>query len=58
MERVNRQWGLRLWSETNRTFGKGDVPQIQFGAAHRIPCRIPMDSVINDKIRRLDGTEL
>ena len=22
MERENRQWGLRLWSKTNLTFGK------------------------------------
>lgn len=37
MGRVNRQWGLRLWSKTNRTFGKGDVQQILFGAAYHIP---------------------
>ncbi len=45
MGRVNRQWGLRLWSKTNRTFGKGDVQQILFGAAYHIPCRIPTDSI-------------
>jgi len=45
MRRENRQWGLRLWSKTNRTFGKGDVQQILFGAAYHIPCRIPTDSI-------------
>jgi len=28
MERENRQWGLRLWSKTNLTFGKGFEAQI------------------------------
>jgi len=36
----NRQRGLRLWSKTNLTYGKGDVLQIPFGAAYHIPCRI------------------
>ncbi len=51
MGRENRQWGLRLWSKTNRTFSKGDVQQILFGAAHHIPCRIPTDSITNQKVR-------
>lgn len=50
MERENRQRGLRLWSKTNRTFGKGDVQQILFGAAYHIPCRIPTDSIKNQKV--------
>lgn len=30
--------GLRLWSKTNQTHGKGDVLQILFGAADYITC--------------------
>ncbi len=45
----NRQWGLRLWSKTNQTFGKGFEQQNQFRAAQNIPCRIPTDSIATDK---------
>lgn len=39
MERENRQWGLRLWSKTNLTFGKGFEQLNLFRAAQNIPCR-------------------
>ena len=46
----NRQWGLRLWSKTNLTFGKGFEQLNLFRAAQNIPCRIPTDSIANENI--------
>ena len=37
MECENRQWGLRLWSKTNLTFGKGFEQLNLFRAAQNIP---------------------
>ncbi len=47
MESVNRQWGLRLWSKTNRTFGEGFQQLNQFRAAENIP-RHAFVSIEND----------
>lgn len=50
MECENRQRGLRLWSKTNLTFGKGFEQLNLFCAAQNIPCRIPADSIANENI--------
>ena len=56
MEREKRQRGLRLWSKTNLTFGKGFEHLNQFCAAQNIPCRIPTDSIATDKFWQLECT--
>ena len=52
MEREKRQWGLRLWSKTNLTFGKGFEQLNEFRAAQNIPCRFLRISL---RIRGLEG---
>ena len=52
----NQQWGLRLWSKTNLTFGKGFEQLNQFRAAQNIPCPILENLVADEEIIMLNDT--